>query len=195
MSPSEATDISPTVASRFLPSSSTPESDKAVSSTKKKRRPLTSGQQRSKEAVRIINDTWAICRGIPIEAKRKYEHCSTVQQPSELMLTNVDRSLAYPVFRLDKEICFVPASRTQYRALQRLSWQTRARNTTVVFRRSVSLPGYSDPVSSIKVIMPTTAREALKDWAQNIRQSLSAQQRTDESGEALVFDQMGSPSK
>ncbi|KAL9006057.1 MAG: hypothetical protein Q9188_001184 [Gyalolechia gomerana] len=104
--------------------------------------------------IRTIDATYALCIG---------------QRPK------VDsRIRAYPVYRIRKDLSIIPATRSDYRVLQKLKDRTRARDIVARFRKAVSLPGHSRPVSCILVKrkIPGQPHEILRGCSFGIRDIL-----------------------
>ncbi|KAL8849176.1 MAG: hypothetical protein Q9221_005853 [Calogaya cf. arnoldii] len=118
----------------FTPPTKSPEASKPP---RTRRKPLSYAKQRTNRITRIINATYAVCQGKPAE------------------------SLAYPVHQIDTNRFYVPATFSDFQALQYYQHRSDASRATINFVRKPRLPDGTVFTPCISVNMVKREHEAM----------------------------------
>ncbi|KAL8718402.1 MAG: hypothetical protein Q9225_004460 [Loekoesia sp. 1 TL-2023] len=84
------------------------------------------------------------------------------------------RDCAFPVYRVRKELFFVPATRRDYRTLRKIQDRTDARRARITFNKAGAIPGRTLRIPVIQVKMPNIPHECLAQSGPAIYNSLQA---------------------
>ncbi|KAL9028494.1 MAG: hypothetical protein Q9196_003149 [Gyalolechia fulgens] len=92
------------------------------------------------------------------------------------MLTDPKRSLAYPVYRINQRLFWVPATHSDYRTLRSHIDKTDASKTSIEFLKSARLPDRNTPIACIALTMPKAGHEVAKGCGMVMYQRMTAAQ-------------------
>ncbi len=144
-----------------------------------RKKQLSYPKQRTRQNIKIINATFAVCQESATQGATRFE---------------ANSSQAYPVYQVGKGQFLVPATKSDYRVLRKLQDRTRARVATLRFIESSRVPGRSRRISCISLRMPDILNDSLKNVDTEILRILKSQGWT-YNGEPLTIGQTGSQGK
>lgn len=116
---------------------------------------LSYSKQRSRQITRIINATYARCRG---EALDEYSS-----------------NLAFPVYKT-RNTFLIPATHSDFAALKRNIHKTDAAYVNVAYKKVLNLPDHPNTRKCIHITMPSVGHEVLSDCAAEIHAELALAQ-------------------
>ncbi|KAL8691310.1 MAG: hypothetical protein Q9218_003439 [Villophora microphyllina] len=137
-------------------------------------RPIVQARERDREAIKVVNETYAICKSKDSRTQA--------------------RGRAFRVYQACDDVFYVPATRAHYQVLRKVQHKSEARRARTTFFKAISLPGNLGRVPSIRIQMPNAPHEILSESGSAIAVLLNNQDwRKD--GKRLYYRGTGSASK